>query len=70
MGETRGNVGRSWNYVGVGPFWVCKKSEYPPESSELCRQMTSDMFCVCSRGHCLNVLVRDVLGYMMLLGVL
>ena len=32
MCETRGKVGRSSNYVDVGPFWASKKySEYHPD---------------------------------------
>ena len=57
-----------WDEVGImlvlNCFWVCKKIQntLPKIYSELCCQKTNDMSCMCSRGHCLNVLVRDVLG--------
>ena len=39
-----------------------KCSEYPPDKSDLCCQKTN--------GHCVNVLVRDVLSHMTWVGVL
>ena len=27
MGETRGHLGISWNYVGFGPLWAIRKMQ-------------------------------------------
>ena len=65
MGETRGKVGRIWNYVGVDLFLVyVKKSRIPSRKlipSCVVRRQVTCFACV-QVVICLNVLAHDVLG--------
>ena len=48
MGETRGNVGITWNYVGVGSLWACQLFQNTLPENQICfvfkGQMKFDVF--------------------------